>query len=228
MIGSRAGSIMRADRGLALQLRRQDKSYGQISRSLGVPKSTLAAWFRYDRLSQKTKRLLVKRAREKSRQTIKKLVASNKIRWEQWREKAREEARQTFSSLIKNSLFVSGLMLYWAEGDSKVWNPFRLTNTDPRMIALYTRFLVVSLKIPKETIRPTVILYPDLNEERCIRFWSKTIGVPKSQFYKTQFIKGHHPTRRLAHGICMITCGNRQLKEKVIVWIDLLSKKLLQ
>lgn len=219
---------MRKDKGLALQLRRQDRSYREISRSLDVPKSTLATWFKSDRLSQKTKRLLAKRAIEKSRQRIKQLVAVNKVRWEKWREEAREEARKTFALLSKSPLFVSGVMLYWAEGDSKIRNPFRLTNTDPRMVALYVRFLVESLNIPEETIRPTLILYPDLEEVSCMRFWSKIIGVPKSQFYKTQFIKGRHPTKRLSNGICTITCGNRQSKEKILVWIDLLSKKLLQ
>jgi hypothetical protein len=86
--------------------------------------------------------------------------------------------------------------------------------------------LITSLNVPKENLRATLILYPDLSEERCINFWARIIGIPKSQFYKTQFIKGRHPTKRLAHGICMIMCGNRQLKEKIMVWIDLLSKTL--
>jgi len=129
---------------------------------------------------------------------------------------------------MKNPLFVAGLTLYWAEGDSKAKNPFRLTNTDPRMIALYTKFLTEAIDIPKESLRPAIILYPDLSEKECLTFWSKVIGVPKTQFYKTQFIKGRHPTKRLSKGICMITCGNGQLKEKVTVWIDLLSKKLIQ
>ena len=94
------------------------------------------------------------------------------------------------------------------------------------MIALYTKFLTKSLNIPKENLRAALVLYPDLSEEKCIKFWAKIIGIPKSQFYKTQFIKGYHPTRRLSQGICMIICGNKQIKEKILVWIDLLSKSL--
>jgi len=94
------------------------------------------------------------------------------------------------------------------------------------MIALYTKFLTKSLNIPKENLRPTVILYPDLSEEKCLNFWVAIIGIPKSQFYKTKFIKGRHPTKRLSNGICMIACGNRQIKEKILIWIDLLSKNL--
>lgn len=219
---------MRSDKNLAIALRRQGKSYGEIRKKLGVPKSTLATWFRHDHLSARVKNILTEQARENSRQRIKKLVAFNKIRWEQWREEARIEARKKFSLLAKNPLFAAGLTLYWAEGDSRAENPFRLTNTDPRMIALYTKFLTEAIDVPKENLRPTIILYPDLSEKECLTFWSKIIGVPKTQFYKTQFIKGHHPTKRLSRGICMIMCGNRQLKEKILVWIDLLSKKLIQ
>ena len=67
-------------------------------------------------------------------------------------------------------------------------------------------------------------MYPDLSEEKCIDFWAKIIGIPKSQFYKTQFIKGRHPTKRLVNGICMIKIGGSGLKEKIITWINLLSE----
>lgn len=101
-----------------------------------------------------------------------------------------------------------------------------MANTDPMMIELYVKFLTKVLKIPKEIIHPTIILYPDLSEQKCMSFWSKVTGISKLQFYKSQFIKRKHPTKRLSYGICSILCGNRQLKEKFIIWIDLLSKNL--
>lgn len=150
----------------------------------------------------------------------------NKIKWEQWRQAARDEARKEFPKLAKNYLFVAGLMLYWGEGDSKLKNPLRLTNTSPQMIKIYTKFLIDILKVPKEKLRVGLILYPDLNEGKTKEFWSKTIDMPPEQFYKTQFITGQHPTARLSRGICMIIMNSRQLKEKVLAWIDLISNKL--
>ena len=219
---------VRKDRHLAIKLRRQNKSYNEISTILNVSKGTLSAWFKNDSLSSKTKDLLTQQAKEISRRRIRKLILSNNRRWERWRRDARQEARKEFTRLARNPLFIAGLMLYWAEGDNKIKNPFRFTNTNPRMIALYKKFLSQSLKIPTETLRPTIILYPDLGEGVCLNFWSKIIGVPQSQFYKTQFIKGKHPTKRLLYGICSISCGNGQLKEKIAVWIDLLSKRLIK
>ena len=217
---------MRSDKHLALKLRRQGKSYNKISKEFNIPKSTLSDWFSQLGWSKDIKNELTRRANYIA---IKRLRLFNKKRreiWEQWREKAREQARRDFPLLKNNPLFIAGLIIYWGEGDSKIKNPFRLSNTDPRMIALYTKFLNKSLNIPKENLRSTIILYPDLSEEKCMNFWATTIGIPKSQFYKTQFIKGKHPTKRLSNGICMITCGNRQIKEKILVWIDLLSKSL--
>lgn len=217
---------MRKDKHLAIQMRRQNKSYNEISRTLGIPMGTLSGWFINDRLSQKTKKELTQLALTQTLKRVKQWVATNQARWEKWRGEAREDATREFIKLYKNPLFVAGLMLYWAEGDSKLGNPCRFTNTDPRMISLYIRFLLRILNVPKEKLRVAIILYPDLSEKNCLNFWSKITDMPLSQFYKTQFIKGRHPTARLSNGICMITCCSRQLKEKITVWIDLLSKKL--
>lgn len=217
---------MRKDKKQAIKLRRQNKSYNEISRELDIPKSTLAEWFKHDRLSASTKLLLTEKQRLASKERIKLLIATNAKRWEAWRETTHQEAKKEFEMLHKNPLFIAGLMLYWGEGDNKIKNPLRLTNTTPAIISLYTKFLNQTLKISIKDLRVALILYKDLNEEQCKNFWSKITSIPLSQFYKTQFIKGHHPTKRLTQGICMIILNKRMMKEKVLTWIDLLSKKL--
>ena len=217
---------MRNDKHIAIKLRKQGKSYSKISKELDIPKSTLSDWFSSMDWSKPIKAELTKKANYIARKRLRLYNKKRKIFWEAWREKARQQARDSFSKLKSNPLFIAGLMLYWAEGDNKPENSFRLSNTDPRMIKLYVKFLIESLDISIENIRLGLILYPDLVENKCVEFWSKNTGVHKSQFYKTQFIQGRHPTKRLSNGICMVICGNRQLKEKVLLWIDLLSKNL--
>jgi len=217
---------MRDDKHLAIKLRKQGRSYNKISGELKISKSTLSNWFSDIEWSKDIKKELLRKANYIARKNLQRYNRKRKEKWEQWRREARQEAKREFPKLTKNPLFIAGLMIYWGEGDSKIKNPIRLSNTDPRMIALYTKFLTKCLNIPKGNLRPTVILYPDLSERKCINFWATTIGIPKSQFYKTQFIKGKHPTKRLSNGICMIACSNRQIKEKILVWIDLLSKSL--
>lgn len=217
---------MRGDKNLAIKLRRQNKSYNEINKILGISKSTLAGWFKNDLKSQKAKLWLNSNSNPVVAERIKTFVKTNKERWEKWREEARIQAKKEFQELIKNPLFIAGMMLYWGEGDSKPKNPVRLTNTNSGIISLYVKFLIEVLKIPKEKIGGALILYPDLSEKECLNFWSKISNLSESQFVKTQFIKGKHPTKRLSNGICMIICNSRQLKEKFLVWIDLLSKTL--
>ncbi|PJB83764.1 hypothetical protein CO087_01045 [Candidatus Wolfebacteria bacterium CG_4_9_14_0_8_um_filter_39_46] len=217
---------MRNDKHLAIKLRKKGLSYNKISKELDIPKSTLSDWLCDIGWSLDIKKELIRKANYITRKRLRLYNKKRQRYWEQWREAARQEARKDFDSFKNNPLFVSGLMLYWAEGDSNPKNSLRLSNTDPRMIFLYAKFLMQVLNIPKEKLRATLILYPDLAKEKCIKFWSRIIGITKSQFYKTQYIKGFHPTKRLSNGICMIIYSDRQLKEKVLVWIDLLSKTL--
>ena len=72
---------------------------------------------------------------------------------------------------------------------------------------------------------PWLILYPDLSEKKCKDFWSKTSGIPISNFKKTQLIKGKHPTKKLTYGICIIQMNSRGLKEKLFTWINLFFEK---
>lgn len=113
------------------------------------------------------------------------------------------------------------------EGDSKIENcNVRLTNTDPMMIKIFSRFLRMVCKIPREKIRVAMILYPDLKEDVCKKFWCDASEIPENQFIKTQIIKGKHPTRRLNNGICIVYVSSRQLKEKIYTWIKLSQEML--
>ena len=219
-------SIIKKEKYLAIKLRKQNKSYDEINKILGIPKGTLAGWLKNDPSSKKAKLFLNSKSNKRVADRIKKFVEENRKRHKNRRKNIQDDAIKQFKILRKDYLFVAGTMLYWAEGDNKLGNPFRLTNTDPRMISLYIKYLIKILDISKKDIRPAIILYPDLSEEECVRFWSKVTGIVSEQFYKTQFIKGKHPTKRLSYGICMVNCNNRPTKQKVLTWIDLLSKTL--
>jgi transposase-like protein/preprotein translocase subunit Sec61beta len=217
---------MRNDQHLALDMRKKGKSYKEISKKLGIPKSTMHYWFKDLRWSEKIKDDLTKKAVKLSRKRIKKVIKANKERWLKWREDFKKEAVREFPKLKINPVFIAGLMLYWGEGDSNLKNTVRLTNIDPRMIILFCKFVTEILMVSRIDIRVHLTIYPDLSEEKCKEYWSKKIKIPKNQFDKTQIIYGKHPTRRLENGICSIrvpkSCG---LKEKIFVWIDLFSKE---
>ncbi|MBU4284751.1 hypothetical protein KKF60_02010 [Patescibacteria group bacterium] len=218
---------MRKDRYSAIKLRKQNKSYNQISQKLGIPKSTLVYWFGDKNWSKNIKNKLNTRNILLFKTRLKLINKTRIEKWEKWRESFRIEARKEFKKLFRDPLFISGINLYWGEGDSVLKNgKVRLSNTDYRLIKVFTKFLVNIIGVPKEKIKCTLILYPDLKEKKCKLFWRNIIKIPLSQFYKTQFIKGKHPTKRLENGICMIQVLSRGIKEKIMVWTDLLYKNV--
>ncbi len=217
---------MRNDKHLAINLRKKGKSYRKIANDLGIPKSTLSNWFTDLRWSRKIKEDLSRKARYTSRRKFLSIVKKQSNEWENKRKNSRNEAREVFSLLLKNPLFISGINIYWGEGDSKMENGnLRISNTDSKMIVVFIRFLKEILKIPENKIRIGIIIYPDIDENKCLDFWQNITQIPFSQFYKTQVIRGKHPTKRSEQGICMVSVCDRMAKEKVGVWIKMFGKK---
>lgn len=218
---------MRNDKHLAIELRKKGLSYNEIRRKLDIPKSTMHYWFRSLRWSKIIKKRLTKKAQRLATKRLRAVVRAQKKRWENQRKQYRKEAKKEFPILKSNPLFLAGLMLYWGEGDSKIENcAVRLSNTDPKMIKIFSLFLQKICRAPKNKIRIEPILYPDLDEEYCKIFWSRISGIPLNQFIKTQFIEGRHPTRRLSYGICNVYISSRELKEKIFIWLKLYQKEL--
>ncbi|MCG2700241.1 hypothetical protein L6274_04280 [Candidatus Parcubacteria bacterium] len=218
---------MRNDKHLAVKLRKKGLSYNKISKELGIPKSTMHYWFKDLKWSKVIKKDLTEKAKIQSTRRLRAVIKAQRKRWGDRRKKFREDAIKEFPILKSNPLFLANLMLYWAEGDSNVRSSCtRLSNTDPKMIRIFSNFLRYVCSIPRERIRVMMILYPDLDEKTCMKFWSRASCVPKNQFYKTQFIYGRHPTRRLSYGVCLISVTGGELREKVSVWTDLYQKEL--
>lgn len=218
---------MRNDKHLAVKLRKKGLSYNKISKKLNIPKSTLSDWFSNKIWSKTIKKELTRRANYIAKKRLLFFVRKRQEEWEKWRESFRENAKRKFPNFINDPLFITGINLYWGEGDSKLKNGMvRLVNTDARMLSLFVKFLKKFCEISNEKILTTMTLYPDLNEEKCKLFWSKSINIPTQQFRKTQFIRGRHPTKKVENGMCTVLVHSRGLKEKIYTWIDLLAKKL--
>jgi hypothetical protein len=218
---------MRNDRHLAIKLRKKGASYNKICKELCIPKSTIHYWLRDLQWSQQIKKELTRKALYVAKKRLRLIHKARREYWEKWREEFRKEARKEFPFLIKNPLFVTGINLYWGEGDSKLKNgKVELVNTDPRMISLFVKFLREITKVPENKILIWLILYPDLSEEKCKLFWKKISKISPEQFRKTQFIKGKHPTKKVEYGMCTVMVHSRGLKEKIFTWIELLNHKL--
>lgn len=217
---------MRQDKQQAIQLRKQGKSYQQISDTIGVPKSTLSNWFSNISWSEETKKYLSELARANASKRMTMISHKRRDELKKDYQKQRVIAKEQFKKFIKERLFIAGLMIYWGEGDNKLENGMmRVSNSNPLMIKLFYKFLKRYLPEVDSKIKMYLVLYPDLNDELCKLHWSKKVGVPLDRFIKSSFIKGKTPTKRLARGIGTLTVNSRLYKERIITWIELVKKE---
>jgi len=216
---------MRKDKEKAIELRRLGWSYKQIRTELGIPIATLSDWFRRESWSYEIKNKLTSETSLTNPEKIKLMVAATKERYRKTHQLWREEATAEFMTLKSNHLFTAGLMLYWGEGDKQLKNSnVSLSNSDPEMIRIFNSFLIAICGVPKEKIRLSLILYPDLVDSVQKNLWSKLTDMPTSNFTKSSVIRGRHPTKRNSYGVCVIRTSNIRLKEKVLTWIKLCQK----
>ena len=207
-------------------LRKRGKSYGEIEKELRIPKSTLSGWFGDSVWSQKIKKELDIIARKKHTVRIEEL---NKIRGKHLEKlymQSRQEALEDFEALKYHPAFVSGVMLYWGEGDKASRHRVSLTNTDPAMIKIFMTFLRDVCGVDERKIKAWLLLYPDIREASCKRYWIKEAGLQNTTFNKSIAVKGKHKTKRLGHGVCTVGITSRYFKEKMLLWISLFPDML--
>lgn len=219
---------MRNDKEKAMEMRRQEKSYREIRDALKIPLSTLSGWFSQDEWSIDIRKKLTAAAQIEH---TARLVELDKVRGQHLvkiYDEARSEARADLEHYRYNPLFIAGLMLYWGEGDKVSKAAVRLTNTDPALIKLYVLFLEQVCRIPQAKIRGAVLVYPDLDKEKCLTYWANESGVSEDRFTKCVVIQGRHKTRRLANGVCTITVSSTYFKAKMLEWLKILPLELME
>lgn len=88
--------------------------------------------------------------------------------------------------------------MYVCEGtklrkDSRYSNTYiyaiEFTNSDPKIVSLFVRFMKKELKVDSRKIRGQLFIYPDLNQNNVMRAWSRGVGIPISQFQKVIMLK---------------------------------------
>lgn len=218
---------MRKDKKQVILLRQSGKSYKQIKVELGVPVSTLSSWLQPHQWSRNITKSLAKTAK---RENTVRICNLNNIRGEHLKRLYKEaeiEAVEEFERLKYHPLFIAGIMIYWGEGDRVTKHNIRISNTDPAMIKLFADFLRKICSAPENRIKVSLLLYPDLNDKKCKIYWSENTAIPENRFNKSVVIAGKHKTKRLQYGVCNIVFTGTYLKLKLLIWLKLLSKDLL-
>lgn len=86
-------------------------------------------------------------------------------------------------------LFGMGLALYWGEGNKANKNTIRIGNSDPNLILVFMKFLLLFFRIKTESLRFHLHLFSDINPSKAKLFWMQKLNIKSNQFYKPAITK---------------------------------------
>jgi predicted transcriptional regulator len=205
----------------AIQFRKRGFTYGEISKIVGVSKSTVSNWVSKKAFSKKVR---IDNAERAARDNVKRIGLVNKARAAERKSKyleALHTAETEYKHYKKDPLFASGLMAYVCAGDQTQPSRIRLSSSDPFVHKVFVQFAGAYLGIKKEEFTIWLLLYADLNEKKCLQLWSKKTKLSLAQFQKSQFIAQKSKSTALQHGTGNTIIGNTVLKKKLLRWIEL-------
>lgn len=174
----------------AILLRKQGKTFRQIARVLHLPLSTTHLWTKSIKLT-KSQLEKIKSAHKKAFQVGRKLGSKKQhLQTQVKTKKFMKIGKQQVGRLSKRELTLVGAALYWSEGFKKD-SRLGFSNSDPKMIKLFLRWLFKIGKVPKKNIRLRVGINQSYRNRsgEIQKEWSRLINVPLSQFQKPFFQK---------------------------------------
>ena len=221
--------MRRKDYQSILDQRLAGKTYGEIRKIFGVPKSTLSYWFKTLELSSKAKKILSK----KTRDGILALGDFNKNRTEKILQE-NKDTRQKYTSLVSKitsrELMLIGAALYWAEGyknfnhTRKMYPYVSFANSDPHLIRIFIEFVEKVLGVSRDQLSAIAMIYPSLNPAVSIRYWRKITGIPmeRLRYYSTlsRASAQKRPKNLLPYGTLQIRVNQRINFFKIMGLID--------
>ena len=208
----------------ALELRKLGWSYSAIKRELGIAKSTASAWLNKYPLSH---------------EQLDKLQFHNEHRIEVFRmtmakkkqklfDLAVAEQKNEIGELTERELYLCGLALYWGEGAKTRYSELGFSNTDPRMIRFYLKWLNVCVKFPLDSVTVRLHLYRDMDVETEIKYWMGQTNLSRLSFGKAYVkpttLKGLTYKSR-GHGTCNIIASGLTFSRPALAGMEVLSRK---
>lgn len=211
----------------ARALRKDGLSYGQISQTLNISKSTLHLWIHGIRRSTE----LIAFDKLRWIKEIQPMGAqANKKRKEQMIKQIIDDANKEIIKLklSKKVMKIMLVLLYWAEG-SKMGGTVAFANTDPRLVLLFITLLRKCYTIDEKKLRVRLHLHYYHRVKKVRKFWSELLEVPEKQFNRI-----YHKTRskektfrRNYGGICFVRYNSVYLKEQIVQYAYALANKMV-
>ncbi len=186
-----------------------------IRKELHISKSTASLWLRDIELTPAQRNKIFK-GRDYSRfiggEKKKALRVANT-------KKLFEQGKNEAHFLMKDSIFVAGVMLYWAEG-AKTTERIKFSNADPAMISFMMLWFRKICKVPENKFRIAIHTHTLHMRKDIEKYWSQITGIPQSQFFKTYVKQTSLNQRRniLYNGTCTICICDVALFRRMMGW----------
>jgi len=218
---------------LAQELRRKGYSISEIAKKLKMHKSgTIGKWCRDIPLTSEQIERLAKKQESGSYKG--RMIAVEKLRKDRMKEVKlmRKEGLREIGNLNKRDLFISGVGMYWSEGETYPGSDrLSFTNSDPRMILFMLKWFKEICKVPdnKFSLQVKINKIHKSRAREVEKYWSKLTGIPLTQFNKTVLIKSKtkkvYPNLDTHYGTLRIVVRQgTQLRRKINGWIEGLMK----
>ncbi len=199
-------------------LRKKGSTYYEINKILktNIPKSTLSTWFKNINLTFEQKIILEKVLKEKSIESRKKALTTNKNK----RIKYLEGLKMKNLFLLKNlDLNVQKSLLsilYLGEGaKSKSTGFLSLASSNFKITKLYLKLLTNCFLIDQKKFRVRIQARSDQDVAKLIDYWQNITQIPLSQFYPT-YIDKRTISKTTTHtdykGVCTVYYFDRSIQ----------------
>lgn len=129
-------------------------------------------------------------------------------------------------SAIEEKLKIAGLFLYWAEG-AKGGHTVDFANSNVGMCKIFIQFLRQICGIDESRLRGYLYCHENQDPQDLIRFWSKTLELPRAQFTKP-YVRRYENDRdgvnkrpeRMPYGLVHIRYSDVKLLQQINNWIE--------
>jgi hypothetical protein len=208
-----------------IKMRMQGMSYSQIREKVHVSKSTLSNWLYSRPLSEEK----IRQLRDLNPKRIERCRNTKRLKREIRLKEAYDWIGSKIGDLSKKEFLISGLFLYWGEGGKTKTSATSLTNTNPKMLIFFIRWLEL-FGIQKDRLRITLHLYADMDVSKQEKYWSDTLNIPLIQFRKSHIkhslSSGLTYSNGFGQGTCTVSVDNTELTSKVLMGIKYIQDHL--
>jgi hypothetical protein len=219
------------DRQKAIELRKQGKTYSEIKRELKISKSTLSGWLSKYPLTEEQLKIIKKRVQINKDITVEKCRLTKQRKKEERLRAIYENEKRKILPLSLKEFFFAGLFLYWGEGNKSAEGGISLSNSDPKMIRFFLFWLRHCLEVPPSKVKIYVHLYSDMDVNYELKYWSKELNIPLSQFtnpYIKKSKKADIDQKGFGHGTCNLIVNDVRKKEKMMADLKVIAESYCQ